>query len=517
RGRAAAVSRALPNRNAAALSCSILAVAALFACSDGGEEPPGPSPDPAGNAESPADAPASSAALSMEPALLKRVLRLSPVPPVPVDPTNRVSGNEAAAELGRHLFHSRKLSKGERISCAVCHDPRDSFVDGKKVAVGVLPLERHSPTLWNVAHQRWFFWDGRADSLWAQALVPIEDPLEHAFTRAGVAKAIHGDAQLRERYEAVFGPMPPLDNEERFPAEARPVPPDDRAHKLAAAHAQKARRSAKEAGGGQGHHTHLYGTGFYHPHQRAWDSMEKADQDAVTTVFVNSGKAIAAFQERMVSARSPFDEFVEGLRGGHADRITAFEPAALRGLKLFAGKAQCIVCHHGPLFTDYEFHDTQVPAPEDPNWVLTHGEELPEEGSFDGGLTSDLGRVHGIERLRASEFGVASRWSDDPDGPARVKVDYLPTHLHEGSPEFKTPTLRNVALTPPYMHNGAFDTLEEVVRFYNTREGARRFGGQAERILQPLGLTAAEESDLVAFLESLSDDSLDMARVRAPR
>ncbi len=447
----------------------------------------------------------------LNPDELKRVLRLSPVPAVPVDPTNHVSGNPEAAELGRHLFHSRALSKGGRIACATCHDPRDSFVDGKKLAVGVMQLERHSPTLWNVAHQRWFFWDGRADSLWSQALVPIEDPLEHAFTRAGVAHAIYADDGMRGMYESVFGDMPPLTDTERFPKVARPVPKEDRAHQLAAAHA---RRAAKQKGGApESHHTHLYGTGFYHPHQRAWDGMTPEDQDSITRTFVNAGKAIAAFQERMVSGRAPFDVFVEGLREHDAGKTAALDESALRGLRLFAGKGQCIVCHHGPLLTDYEFHDTQVPSDDSLVWRSGEEGDLP----VDAAPPADLGRVHGIERLRASEFGVGSTWSDDPTGPQSVKVDYLPRHLHEGSPEFKTPTLRNVALTAPYMHNGAFDTLEEVVEFYSTRADARRFGGQSEKILQPLNLSPTEASDLVAFLESLTDDSLDLSLVRAPR
>ncbi|WP_419190970.1 cytochrome-c peroxidase [Saltatorellus ferox] len=454
----------------------------------------------------------------LSPDALKRTLRLSPVPAVPVDPTNRVSGNPDAAELGRHLFHSRALSRAGTIACATCHDPRESFADGKKLSMGVMQLERHAPSLWNVAHLRWFFWDGRADSLWNQALVPLEDPLEHAFTRSDVVRTIHGEPTLRTLYETVFGPMPPFDDAERFPPAARPVPADDRAHQLAAAHAkrQRARAGIQGTATTGEHHTHLYGTGFYHPHQRAWDSMTPEDQEAVTRAFVNAGKSIAAFQERLVSARAPFDVFVEGLREHDPDKVAALDPAALRGLELFTGKAQCIVCHHGPLFTDYEFHDTQVPSNESLLWSDSDGQAEPPRRPEDA-PPEDLGRVHGVERLRASEFGVGSRWSDDPNGPSRVKVDYLPRHLHEGSPEFKTPSLRNVALTAPYMHNGVFDTLEQVVEFYNTRETARPASGQSERILQPLHLSPSEAEDLVTFLESLTDDSLDLSSVRAPR
>ncbi|MEM9800163.1 MAG: cytochrome c peroxidase [Planctomycetota bacterium] len=418
---------------------------------------------------------------------------MSPVPPTPVDPTNRVANDEDAAELGRHLFHSRALSKDGDVACATCHDPRDSFVDGRRLAEGVLPLERHTMSLWNVAHQRWFFWDGRSDSLWSQALVPLEDPLEHAFTRTGVARAVHADVELRRRYESVFGSLPSLDDDERFPAVARPVPANDRAHELAEEH-------ARERAGGEAadHHEHLFGSGFYHPHQRAWDAMDERDRLAVTEVFVNVGKALAAFQGRIESRRSPFDVFVEGLREEDPAKVASLSAEQVAGFELFVGRAGCINCHGGPLFSDLEFHDTRVPV-------------------VDGAPADDPGRTRGIENLRASEFGVGSRWSDDPDGPMRVKVDYLPavSHAH-GAGEFKTPSLRNVALTSPYMHNGAFETLEEVVRFYATREGAREDSSSAERILRPLDLTEEDQRALVAFLESLTDDSLDLSLVRAP-
>ena len=111
---------------------------------------------------------------------------------------------------------------------------------------------------------------------------------------------------------------------------------------------------------------------------------------------------------------------------------------------------------------------------------------------------------------------MRSRWSDDPEGPAGVKVDYLPAGSHGHGPgEFKTPSLRGVAGTAPYMHNGAFATLEEVVDFYVTREGARSTG-TTERILEPLDLSERDRADLVAFLESLTGAPPDLTRLGAP-
>jgi len=422
---------------------------------------------------------------------VQALLTYSPLPPPPPDPTNRYAEDEGAALLGQHLFFDRRLSKNGQTACATCHEPRDGFVDLEPLAKGVLPLDRHTPALWNVAHQRWLFWDGRADSLWAQALVPLESPLEHASARSEVVRVVHGDSLLRGLYERVFGALPDMDDKRRFPAWARPVPKDDHAHVLAERHAAEAAAAGGSAARGHVHRNPegAVGSDWVHPHQRAWDWMHPLDQQALTRAFVNCGKALAAYQRKLAARRAPFDVFVEGLREHDPAKLAALDVPAQRGLRLFLGRANCANCHHGPLFSDLEFHDTRVP----------------------GEPSADPGRSRGIEALRSAEFGVTSRWSDDPDGPARDKVDFLPVHLHAGR-EFKTPSLRNVALTPPYMHNGALSTLAAVVDFYADRANLAPETGGSEKILaQPLGLSAEERADLVAFLNALTDDSLPAA------
>ena len=206
------------------------------------------------------------------------------------------------------------------------------------------------------------------------------------------------------------------------------------------------------------------------------------------------GKALAAYERRIESRRAPFDVFIEGLREHDPAKLAALDAAQQRGLRLFLGRAQCASCHHGPLFTDYEFHDTRVP-----------GEPL-----------TDPGRSAGIEAVGRAEFSVKSKWSDDPEGPAREKLDYLPVHLHAGR-EFKTPSLRNVALTPPYMHNGSLPTLESVIDFYADRVNVAPDTGGGERILaQPMALSPQDRADLVAFLNALTDDSLWSGHVTIP-
>jgi len=419
-----------------------------------------------------------------------RILRLSPLGPAPTDPTNRWADDEDAAQLGQFLFFDERLSRDGDTSCATCHDPAEQFTDRKQLAEGLLPLERHTPSIWNIAFNRWFFWDGRADSSWAQALTPLESPLEHASSRLQVAHVVRDDGGLSAAYEKLFGPLPDLRDDARFPPVGRPVPEDDHAHKLAEEHAK-----ASAASGG---HTHGPGSRFYHPHQRAWDSMTTEDQDAVTQVFVNVGKAIAAYERKIVSRHSAFDRFVEGLRTNDADKLEALDPSARNGLQLFLGKAGCNVCHDGPNFTDREFHDLRLP---------------PAQAA--GDVPDDPGRTRGVESLQRNEFNGVGRWSDDPEGPARYLVEFLPQHRH-GVGEFKTPSLRNVAVTAPYMHQGQFETLGDVLHFYSTFEGALDRRSMSEKILQPLDLTEQEQQDIVHFLESLTDVDIDARLMRAP-
>ena len=133
---------------------------------------------------------------------------MSPLDAPPLDPTNRVSGDPRAARLGQFLFFDTRLSANGSVACVTCHDPDRGWADGETLARGVHALERHSMSLWNAAYHRWYFWDGRADSLWAQALEPLEHPNEHGTTRLACAHLVHDDDELRAAYEEVFGPLP---------------------------------------------------------------------------------------------------------------------------------------------------------------------------------------------------------------------------------------------------------------------------------------------------------------------
>jgi len=377
------------------------------------------------------------------------LLELSPVPAPPPDPTNAVYENPAAALLGQALFYDARLSADGTVSCATCHQPGKSWTDGRQLGMGLASVARHTMTLWNVAYNRWFFWDGRKDTLWSQALGPLEDAREHGTSRLAILHLLAEDAGYARAYREVFGALPELDLA-HLPREGRPVAGEPE-----------------------------------HPHQLAWDTLDAEAQEAVTRAFVNVGKAIAAFERRLVSRDAPFDRYVASLRANDAAGIAAYDESARRGAELFVGKARCVFCHDGPNLTDLEFHDNRVPVAE---------------------LGGDPGRKLGIKRLRLDPLNSRSVFADDAGETGKRKITQLVADSHAGK-QFKTPTLRNVARTAPYMHEGQLASLDDVVRFYDTLENATPEVGN-ERLIQPLALSAEERADLVAFLESLTDESL---------
>ncbi len=215
--------------------------------------------------------------------------------------------------------------------------------------------------------------------------------------------------------------------------------------------------------------------------EKAFGAPPPADDE---TVLVAIGKALAAFQETLVSGRSPFDDFRDALERGDLERAVHYPAAARRGLKIFIGRGACDTCHFGPAFTNGEFHDIGIAH------FIRRGEVDP-------------GRYGGIRRLKASPFNLLGHYSDDATGESATKTRHVaPDHRNFG--EFKVPSLRNVALTAPYMHNGSLATLAEVVRHYSELN-LERLHADGESILKPLRLTAEESADLVAFLKSLTE------------
>ena len=209
-----------------------------------------------------------------------------------------------------------------------------------------------------------------------------------------------------------------------------------------------------------------------------------AADDQPERVLVNIAKALAAFQETIVSGRTPFDDFRDAMERGDREAMARYPVAAQRGLPIFVGKGQCSACHFGPNFTNGEFDDVGVPYFAEPGRV-------------------DQGRHGGIALLRASPFGLLGPYNDDPARTTAAPTRHVePQHRNWG--EFRVPSLRNVALTAPYMHNGSLPTLEAVVRHYSEVDIERLHGDDGARLVRPLHLSPREIADLVSFLETLS-------------
>ncbi|MCB9746030.1 MAG: hypothetical protein H6740_25870 [Alphaproteobacteria bacterium] len=390
---------------------------------------------------------------------LARALAASPRPAPPPDPTNAVAEDPDAAHLGQFLYFDTRLSADGQVACATCHDPTQGFGDGLQLAEGQGTTARHAPTVWDTVYNRWYFWDGRADSHWAQAAGPLEASGEHGYSRCELAHLMADDPELAEAYANIFGPLPDLSDLERFPAAGRPVPGDPE-----------------------------------HPHARAWAAMTEADQDTVTQIFVNAVKCIAAYERKLIAGEAPFDRYVADLTAGVDS--TELSAEAQVGLKIFMGEGNCHFCHSGPTFTDKEFH----------NIGLGPREWLDAE---------DEGRYAGVQQLLDNPFNAASRWSDDPEGASAERLSALQLEDQELLGRFKTPTLRNVAESAPYMHGGQFLNLEEVVHHYDLLE-ERPAVGHREDLMLPLELSIDEVFAVVAFLESLTGDPVDEALLVQP-
>lgn len=211
-------------------------------------------------------------------------------------------------------------------------------------------------------------------------------------------------------------------------------------------------------------------------------------------VLVDVGKALAAFQETIVSERTPFDAFRDALGAGDLVQAALYPQAAQRGLKLFVGRGNCIACHSGPGFSNGEFHDIGI-------------------GYFVAGGGVDPGRHGGIAQLRRSRLNLLGPYNDDRSRSTATGTRHVRVQPRNFG-EFRTPGLRNVALTAPYMHNGSLATLCDVAHHYSELN-EERLHADGERILRPFRLDVSEKNDLVAFLESLT--STDRKAVEGAR
>ena len=343
-----------------------------------------------------------------------RSLALGSLPPLPDDATNLVADAPRAAEFGQQLFFDPRLSATGGISCSSCHQPERRFTDGLDKGQGIGQSKRNTPSIVGVAYSPWLYWDGRRDSLWSQALSPLEDAAEHGGNRLQYARFIESTPEYREQYEALFGALPDL-----------------------------------------------------------------ADTDNIDRIFANLGKSIAAYERLLMPGRARFDDYVDAVIANDTNAQQAlFSPDEERGLKLYIGVANCTQCHNGPLFTNNEFHNTGV---------LSYPGDVP-----------DRGRIAGVREVLSTQFNCRSNFGDAATKEC-AELDFARSG-YEVMGAFRTPSLRNLENTAPYMHKGQLKTLAAVLQHYNDAPLAMIGHNEAK----PLELSDRELRQLEAFLNTLA-------------
>ncbi|TWT47354.1 cytochrome-c peroxidase [Botrimarina hoheduenensis] len=343
----------------------------------------------------------------------------------------------AKIELGRQLFFDPRLSIDGTIRCASCHDPDHGFADPQRFSVGVRGQfgTRNTPTAANRLLSAAQFWDGRADSLEAQAIGPLANPTEMGFSHAAVVGLLEQVLGYRIQFETIFAEGVTIENAALALAcferalVTGPTPWDHRA-----------RRSA----------------------------FEVANADDLAAVADAAPEDLDADDAELLA------DYGLLIRATEAMPLSA---PALRGSKLFFGeRGGCFQCHAGANFSDEQYHNLGI-----------------------GLATINTNRR--VEPL-AANLETTIDWGR-----------YTVTKNEADRGAFKTPTLRNVTQTPPYMHDGSLATLNEVIEWYVG--GGHRNPWQSEKI-QPLDLSVDEQSDLVAFLEALTGAWPQVERGRLP-
>ncbi len=473
-------------RGAFSASCLIGLAACAWGCSQSGTSSPN---GPATSAEE--EIPEFSEA-DWE---VLRSLAPTALPPPPEDVSNAWADDPAAAAFGQKLFFDTRFSGAlldvdndggpnsmgkvgdtGRVSCESCHMAKSGFSDTRstfqEISLGTGWTLRRTPSVLDVGQAKVIMWGGRHSTLYAQVFGPMENPLEMNSSRLYVAHLIA--EHYRDEYESIFGTehLAELADTERFPRltadetgcrmtravdHPRALPPND-----------------------------LYECRGMPGDGADYDGMASADQELVTRIVVNMGKAIGAYERLLSCGPSAFDDFVQG-------RKDALSPSAQRGLSLFIGKADCVSCHSGPYLSDQKFYNVGL------------AEEPTREGILNG---HDRGAAQDLQLAADDPLGITGPYSDGDDGRL-PEVDAE----HEGA--FRTPTLRCVNQRPTFMHSGLLESLDQVVLHFD-RGGDPDITYPGTSVIEPLGLDASERADIVAFLRALDGPGPDPDLLQAP-
>lgn len=486
---------------------------------------------------------------------------LANLPDPPPDPSNAYVNDERAVRLGQRFYFDASFSgpptyldmlrrpvpyarasapsvagphfgQSINVSCATCHNPLRAGGDpnfvGGHVGVGAGWYDVNGQQTLNAAFYDVLYWNGRVDSLWSQAIAVNESFVSMNSNRMKNAWVIAD--KYRDAYEAIFGPMPlPSETSAEY---VNRLGLDVDSSKPT--YGQAARVGGGACPAGTTEETLVNGsTGCYprfplqgkpgnkagcqrgdtsEPFADAFDCMSAEDRTAITRIHVNFAKAIAAYEYKLVSRNSDFDKWVN--EGPDSELIS---PAARRGARLFVSKASCIDCHNTPFFSDNGFHNIGVPQV---------GMSVPDVVDCPAGSTCDCaagtnclpwGGYDGIKKLQGNGFRRDSAWSDAGGTDGSREHWYTLPLTDDLKGTWRTPSLRDVAITPPYMHNGLYRSLAEVVAHYNQGGASGGFPGAKSVRLKPLYLSDSEQADLVAFLQTLTGEALPAELTTAPQ
>ena len=414
---------------------------------------------------------------------LSLIAILSPtvLPSPPKDVTNRFAENTAAIAFGEKLFHDPRFSgkliesdndgtpetlghkwESGKVSCAGCHLPDRGFSDfrtrGGEISLGAAWGKRRAPSLLDVAQSPLLMWDGRFDSFQSQIFSVIESPFEMNSSRLFYAVQIYN--HYRSEYEDLFGQLPDLSNKSRFPM-----------------------LSEKDVGcrfiDGKGYNPCIAPQRGGPGDNAEFDHLTLKDQDKVTSIVANAGKALGAYVRTLKCGSSRFDSWVAGDK-------KALSLSEKRGLKLFIGKASCMNCHTGPYFSDEKFHNIGI---------------VPTTVAVVFNDFNDRGAATGIDELIKNPLNSKSHFADKVNPALDEIKKAFQAHPSSYEGAFKTPMLRCISSRPSFMHTGQFKKIKDVVTFLNSAGNHTGFPGKNE--LHPLNLNLSEEEDLVNFLYSL--------------
>ena len=369
-------------------------------------------------------------------------LSLSSLGDLPEAPSNRFADNKKAAALGKKLFFDNRFSLNNSLSCASCHQPQKAYTDGLRVAKGIHETGRNTQTLIGAAYQQWFYWDGRKDSLWSQALVPFESANEMASSRVSVLHTIGSDEELKKQYNALFGKIPTSIFDKNTPKNAGPWGDNDT--------------------------------------RDNWYRIPVNKRHQINSAYSNVGKSIAAYVRTLAVPATKFDEYADVLLNhgeGRADSLITEDEKAGLNLYIDQTKTHCLRCHNGPLFTNADFHNIG-------------------SGNFTG-PNLDFGRYFGVQAVLQDEFNCQGRYSDATEFDCDA-VQFLPRDTHNGMQgAFKTPGLRYLNKTGPYFHDGRYSTVDQSLQHYLDTPA---IDSEAPKLV----LTEQEKKQLLAFIAMLN-------------